>query len=124
MRRSPDELRLRLIRDALAASGLDGIVCTLPENVLLLSGYWPVVGDALAVASRDGRVAIVAPEDEARLAEGGWGDEVRRFRPVTLDRMGTAVEAVRHALAGAAESHGLSRGRIGYEAGPFTQPAP
>jgi Xaa-Pro aminopeptidase len=123
MNRLPDEQRLGRIRAAFARASLDGILCALPENVLLLSGYWPVVGNALALANRDGRVAVVAPEDETQLAGGGWADELRRFRPVTLGRMGTSIEAVRGSLAGVAEALGLKRGRIGYEAGPFTQPA-
>ncbi len=123
MNRLRDEVRLRRVREALAGAGLDGVVCALPENVLLLSGYWPVVGNALALANREGRVAVVVPEDEGQLAEKGWADEIRRFRPVTLGGLGTAVESVRGPLARAAESLGLNRGRVGYEAGPFTQPA-
>ncbi len=52
-----DEERGRRIRDALEGLGLEAVVCSLPENVLLLSGYWPVVGDAIAVATREGQVA-------------------------------------------------------------------
>ena len=124
MTRLPDELRLRRIHDALVGADLDGILCALPENVLLLSGYWPVVGNAMALANSDGRVAVVAPEDEKPLAEAGWADEIRLFRPVRLDRMGTAMEAVRGSLAEVADALGLRRGRVGYEAGPYTQPAP
>src|SRR6185312_8546158 len=36
--------RLARVRDALGRAALDAVVCTLPTNVLLLSGYWPVVG--------------------------------------------------------------------------------
>jgi hypothetical protein len=47
-----DEERVRRIQSALNGAGLHAVVCALPENVLLLSGYWPVVGDALALATR------------------------------------------------------------------------
>src|SRR3954453_22026851 len=47
------EERVRRIRSALDSAGLEAVVCALPENVLLLSGYWPVVGDALAYRDRD-----------------------------------------------------------------------
>src|SRR5579871_4374516 len=56
--------RLARIREALVESGCDALLCTLPANVLLLSGYWPVVGSAVAVANRDGRVVVLAPDDE------------------------------------------------------------
>ncbi len=123
MNRQPDDLRLRRIREGLARAGLDGLVCALPENVLLLSGYWPVVGNALALVNQDGRVAVVAPEDETELANGGWADDLQTFRPVSLDQTSTATEPVRGPLASAAEALGLQTGRVGYEAGPSTQPA-
>jgi Xaa-Pro aminopeptidase len=60
--------RVARIEDALQDARLDALVCTLPANVLLLSGYWPVVGSAVAVATRDGPIAVLAPEDEQELA--------------------------------------------------------
>ena len=47
-----DDIRVEAIRRSLDASDLDALVCALPNNVLLLSGYWPAVGTALAVATR------------------------------------------------------------------------
>ena len=119
-----DTERVDRVRGALDERGLDAVLCALPEDVLMLSGYWPVVGNALALATREGRVGVVAPEDEKELAAEGWADELRLFRPVTLDRMTTATDAVRDTLARAAEALGVRGGRVGYEAGPFTQPAP
>lgn len=123
MNQARDEVRRRRIREALAGAGLDGVVCALPENVLLLSGYWPVIGNALALANRDGRIIVVAPEDEGHLAEEGWADEIHRFQPVSLDNTGSVAEKVRASLANAAEAVGLRSSRLGYEAGPFSQPA-
>lgn len=118
-----DDERVDQVRAALHERGLDAVLCASPENVLMLSGYWPVVGNALALATREGRVAVVAPEDEKELAEAGWADELRLFRPASLDRMTTAIEAVLDPLTGAAEALGIEGGRIGYEAGPSTRPS-
>jgi Xaa-Pro aminopeptidase len=115
--------RIASIRDALGAAGLDGLACALPADVLLLSGYWPVVGTSLAVAARDGRVALLVPEDEKDLASQGWADEVRTFRPGALTELRTAAEAVREPLADTARSLGLSGRRVGYEAGPTYEPS-
>ena len=76
-----DEERVRRVRDALQTAGLGAVVCSLPENVLLLSGYWPVVGDALAIAMREARIAVIVPEDERDHADSGWADDVRTFHP-------------------------------------------
>jgi len=52
----------------LRESGLDALVCTPPKNVLLLSGYWPVVGTGAAIALPDGEVRLIIPEDEQDFA--------------------------------------------------------
>jgi Xaa-Pro aminopeptidase len=110
-----DTARLDRVRHALEQADLDGLLGTLPAHVLMLSGYWPVVGNALVLASRQGRTAVVVPRDENELAEGGWPDEVHTFQPVTPEEMPTLDEAVRGPLAEAARALGLERGRIGFE---------
>ena len=87
MGRPVDELRRRRVVAALAEADRDVVACALPANVLMLTGYRPVVGDALALASREGRLAMIAPEDEVDLARAGWADDVRTFRPGSLDAL-------------------------------------
>ena len=48
--------RITRITAALREARMNALVCTLPETLLLLSGYWPVVGTSVAVATADGRV--------------------------------------------------------------------
>jgi Xaa-Pro aminopeptidase len=91
--------RIKRVTRALQQAGLDALVCTLPANVLLLSGYWPAVGSAVAVATRDGRVAILAPVDERELAGHGWATEERTYHPGSLARLTRPAEAVRDPLA-------------------------
>lgn len=97
------------IRDA----GLDALVCSLPENVLLLSGYWPVVGTAVALATAGGNVAVLAPQDEAEFARAGWAEPVETFQPSLLDRLTTAAEQAREPLRGLLQRLGLEHARIG-----------
>ena len=49
-----DSERLDRIKRALSSSQLDVLVCSLPMNVLMITGYWPVVGNSVAIATRDG----------------------------------------------------------------------
>lgn len=109
--------RLARIQEALQDAGLDALVCTLPTNVLLLSGYWPVVGSAVAVATRAGHVAVLAPEDERELAAHGWAATVRTYQPGSLARLTGPAEAVRDLLAALLRELGVERGRIGHEEG-------
>jgi hypothetical protein len=109
-----DTARVERITRSLEEAGLDAVIGSLPAHVLMLTGYWPLVGNALAVVDRDGRVAIVAPEDERELAEKGWADELHTFRPVSPSELKALDEVVREPLAAAARSLGVEGRRIGY----------
>ncbi len=56
----PSARRTRLLQ-VMAAEKLDAIVCRLPENVLLLTGYWPICGWAFAVLSSQGEAVCIVP---------------------------------------------------------------
>ena len=129
-----DDIRVEAIRRSLDASDLDALVCALPNNVLLLSGYWPAVGTALAVATREGRALLIAPDDEMDVAERALADEVRKYRPQASgvlsgfppgspDDVRQADDALRLSLREAAVDLAIERGRIGYERGPSFVPA-
>jgi Xaa-Pro aminopeptidase len=118
-----DAERVERVRMALREAGWDALVCSLPADVLLLTGYWPVVGTALAVVTREGHTALLAPEDERELAEQGGADVLRTFQPGSLKDLRNATEAVRGPLAEAVTSLRIQRGRIGYEHGGFFEPS-
>lgn len=107
--------RSRRIMVALQENNLDALICTLPENVLLLSGYWPVVGTAVAVTTRDGCIAVLAPEDEHDLATHGWAAELRTYQPGSLTSLAGPADAVHKPLAALLHNLGVARGRLGYE---------
>lgn len=118
-----DEERVARISQALKEAGWKAFVCALPMDVLLLTGYWPVIGNAIAAVTWEGRISILAPEDERDLAEEGWADEVRTFQAGSLDTIENAVEAVRRPLEDLLRAAGLERGDLGYEGGTFSEPA-
>ena len=115
--------RVDLIRNTMRENQWDVVVCALPMNVLLLSGYWPVVGAGVAVASSDGRVRLLVPEDEEDLAKHGWADEVRTFKPTSLDKIMTTAEAIRSPLRELAQSFSAKPVRVGFEAQETSEPA-
>jgi Xaa-Pro aminopeptidase len=115
--------RISRIVNTLEQSGLDGVVCFLPTNVLLLSGYWPVVGTAIAIASRQGEISLVVPADELSLAERGWAKEIHIFESGSLQTMHRAIDGARRPLVEALRGLGLTRGRLGIESGPGFEPA-
>lgn len=118
-----DSDRVSRIMAGLERSGIDGLVCSLPTNVLLLSGYWPVVGTAIAIANRYGDTALVVPADELGLAEHGWAQEIHIFESGSLQSLHRAIDGVRRPLVEALRALGLTRGRVGLESGPGFEPS-
>ncbi len=110
------QARLVAIHAALERANVSAVVCALPANVLLLSGYWPVVGTACAVVWRHGPVVLILPPDEQELASVSWADVVR---PMTGD-IGTEA-ALSEQLRTAAKQWGGER--IAVEHGPCFEAA-
>jgi len=114
--------RIAAIRAELDASGLDGLICALPSDVLMLSGYWPVVGTACALIGPRDTVAIIAPRDEYELAEAGWADAIIALESGTLDSITPLTDALRASLADAIDRTLLRGGRVGVERGLHFEP--
>lgn len=110
-------------RTALEASPFDALVCIAPSNVLLLSGYWPVTGNSLAILTRSGQCRIILPEDEQDLAEHSTNAEFQTYQPGTLDKITTPVEQFAGLLTQTIHSLGLERATIGLELCQTMQPA-
>ena len=115
--------RIERIRAALKQNQLAGVVCTLPSNVLMLSGYRPVVGMSAAIAHRDGGLLLIVPEDESELAAKGWAVEVRTYQPESLDRLSNPADAIREPLRKALHDLKLQCADLGYEFEAAAEPA-
>ena len=115
--------RIARLVDALKATDLAAVVCTLPSFVLMLSGYWPVIGTAFAIATRDGEVAVLAPEDELQFAEFGWAHRIRTFRPGALEVLTTPTIAAGESMRQLLHDMKLDCARLGYEYGQASEPA-
>lgn len=118
-----DSERTSRIQEALRNAGLTAVVCALPSNVLLLTGYWPVVGDSVAICVREGPTVLLVPEDEEELAEKSVGGALETFRPAPLHEMTSILDAVRPRLAEIFRELTIHRGSIGMEDGPVSEPA-
>ncbi len=118
-----DAERIDRIGRALDTGGLAALVCALPSNVLLLSGYWPVVGTSVAVATAEGAVGVAAAEDELDLVAGGWADVCEPFAPGSLQELPSLMDALAGPLGRTLRRLGVTAGRIGYERGPMLEPS-
>jgi Xaa-Pro aminopeptidase len=118
-----DTDRMRANAAAVAQAGLGAMVCALPTNVLLLSGYWPIVGTSLAVVTADGRIGVMAPEDESGLAQSGWAVHVMTFEPGSLQKVYPIEGAVVPKLRELVDAIGIRGGKIGFEQQAWHEPA-
>jgi Xaa-Pro aminopeptidase len=109
------------IQEALDTAGLAAIVCSLPSNVLVLTGYWPVVGDSIAICVRGGPTILLVPEDELELADQSFADSVETFVPETLHSMTAVSEAVKPPLADILRKLKIPPGPIGIESEASSQ---
>lgn len=118
-----DTERVQRIRDVLKSDNLDAVVCALPAYVLMLSGYCPVIGTSICIATAEGLRILLVPEDEKELAQNGHADEIRTYQPVSLDTVPSPLDAATVPLKQLLRDHGLHCSRIGYEFGPASEPA-
>jgi Xaa-Pro aminopeptidase len=119
-----DVERIAVLRAELESQKLDGLICALPSNVLLLAGYWPVVGTAIALIGPNDTIVVVAPRDEYEFAEAGWADEIIALEKGNLDTLTTITDALRTPLRSAIARAHLGGGRIGIESGLRFEPFP
>ena len=105
--------RVQRITQALAAHDLDAVIGSLPMHVLMMTGYWPVVGTSIAAVTREGRVGVVAPEDEAAMVGSGWCDAVQHFHAGSLDRIASAESSATEPVRRLLDSLRLTHARLG-----------
>lgn len=108
------------IRAALRERGWDLLVCALPKNVLMLTGYWPIIGTGVACADADGAVHLLVPVDEKELAENSSADRVSTFQAGSLETLAPAARLIEQPLRKLINGH---PSRIGYESGEVSEPS-
>jgi Xaa-Pro dipeptidase len=118
---NPNEERLKRMRKAMEAERFDALVLRLPENVLLLSGFWPMIGATTLVFPLHGDSVCIIPDCyQAEAARSLWDARPIYYGYGVLGAPDPA-KAVQDALK--AVIKGKSWKRVGYE-GSFEVVAP
>lgn len=110
-----DTERLYRAKHAMTHAGLDALVCRLPENVLLLSGHWPLTGMTFLYFPADGKPLCVVPHVEEREARDElWDMDCVAYKHAILDS-----EDPYEAVAKAFKKHirGRHPAKVGFEGG-------
>lgn len=115
-----NEERRSRMRRAMQVRGIDALIVRLPENVLLLSGHWPMIGAAYCIFPAEGSAVCVVPGCYKAEALASLVDCEAMFFPYGGARDQTASISIRE-LIGMHAGRGWKR--IGYE-GNFEVTAP
>lgn len=110
-----DTERLNRVRSAMAIAKLDALICRLPENVVMLSGHWPLIGWSFLLLPLDGTPLLVVPHcDEREAKEELWKADCVSYKFGVL----TAGDPYAD-IAGALNKASLGKGfkRVGFEGG-------
>ncbi len=118
-----DAQRRAAIVKALQESPLQAVASVSPQEVLLLTGYWPVMGASLALVTRDGDVCAVVPEDELDVAGATSNANLTAYQPHSLDNLKKCSEALIEPLQRLAARLHLSSDQIGTDLRDSLQPA-
>ena len=106
--------RINNTRLALEAEGIDALICRLPENVLLLSGYYSLTGFSFILfpAAYDPVLFVYKPE--LPYAEKGWVKDIRTFGWALREDQ-DVYQSIRTLLKAAVS--GMELKTIGFEGG-------
>ncbi|HEY6103431.1 MAG TPA: Xaa-Pro peptidase family protein [bacterium] len=106
--------RITNVQTALAVERLDGLVVRLPENLVLLAGYWPVLGRSTLVLPAAGEPVLIAPEMEREALARAFVSDIRTF-PVWKLGDPSPDEGLARLATDAVTERGLRNRRIGVE---------
>lgn len=119
-----DPMRARRIVEMFKQRGADfhALVCRLPQNVVMLTGYQPILGNSFCIVTlnnaQEVEIRLAVPKDEEDLVPKGTAVEVITFSEETMDSIGNTIQAVREPLAELLRSaHVNENAVIGYEGG-------
>jgi hypothetical protein len=112
-----DPQRREMILHALQESRLEALASFLPTEVLLLTGYAPVMEASLAVCTRQGNLCGIIPKDELELGETTSHAEFFAYESQTLRRLTSLSEALVHPVTKLVARVHLKPGHIGAKLG-------
>ncbi|MGC2215320.1 MAG: Xaa-Pro peptidase family protein [Silvibacterium sp.] len=101
----------------------DALLCSSPTAVLLLTGYWPVTGNSIAIFTSDGEVHVLVPEDEQEIAAKSSNAALVPYRPASLQTLATTGEEIRERLIALVRKLSITQASVGMELKHGLQPA-
>lgn len=102
---------------------LDAFISGSASEILLMTGYWPVLGPGVGIITAEGDIHLVLPEDEVELAQASSEASLTPYKPAELVRIIRPIEALSNSLCRATAGLRLSKASIGMQVDQGMQPA-
>ena len=118
-----DPTRLQWNVQAVKDSGFDAFVCGQATEVLLVTGYWPVMASSVALMTANGDVSVILPKDEMEIAQKSTSAKLIPYEPAGLHTLASPAELLRETLADELKRLGIEGGRVGLQLDEGVQPA-
>jgi Xaa-Pro aminopeptidase len=118
-----DAVRRNRLVEGLRTSDLDACVCSAASDVLLLSGYWPVMAMSISLLTTDGSCHVLLPEDEEELATKTCSAEITTYKPASLHKLTDLMTSLHGPLKQLIRKIGLEHARIGIRQELTEQPS-
>jgi len=110
-----DKERIEKVKKEMEQRGFDVLWCRLPENVLYLSGYWPIVGVSALFFPLDDEPVLIAPIDEIDYTRRSWVKDIETYKFLQLEAVADANREISKILKEIAHEKKLENAVIGYE---------
>lgn len=118
-----DAERKERVAEAMKQLHLDAFICDSASEILLLTGYWPVIGPSVAIFTAEAEIHLVLPEDEVELARKSSDAALTPYKPSELVRIIRPIETLSDPLCLLTARLRLSNATIGMQVGQGMQPA-
>lgn len=110
-----DKVRTDRMKRIMREAGIDVLVCRLPENIVYLSGYWPVFGSSCIIFPVDGEPVLILPFSELDYAADGWVEDQRTYQFINMSELANPPANILRLMEDVWEERGYNNAVIGFE---------
>lgn len=109
-----DSERRRRVNEALKRCNFDALICKLPENVVFLSGWWPLSGTSWVIYTSRGTCHLIIPACELTEAEEDGITDFSAYEWAHLNAPNFEMQIV-DIVRTKSKEYGINEGVIGIE---------
>lgn len=110
-----DKVRTDRMKKIMRESGIDVLMCRLPENIVYLSGYWPVFGSSALIFPVDDDPILILPFSELDYAADGWVDDQRTYQFINMKELANPPANILRIMKELWEERGYKDAVVGFE---------